>query len=435
MEQIKKIEKTKFEDRMDQILDIAKKNNYTISYRVIADTLKDKNKAATIEDIQKAVDLIEDEGIDITMSEMDEGYDESYTDYKEFIPADVNILPRNINVEAIVDRLINNEIDLSPQFQRRGGLWTDVQQSRLIESLMLKIPLPTFYFDASDEDKWVIIDGLQRLTAFNNFMVLKSLKLIGLEYLTEFNNFTFDDLPRQYYRRINETQITIYTVEKGTPDDIVFNIFKRINTGGIVLSPQEIRHALNQGPVTDLISRMIQEEVFKKATANRLAGKRMADREYVTRFIAFTELDYRLQYQGNIDSFLTKALKRVNAYHDEKEYTRIYDNFVRIMDYCYRIFGKYAFRRVNSEYRRGPINKAVFELWCICFNEIDDDQLDILVNQKEIVLEKFIELLAGKSFASAIKAGDKYSLVIRVDQTKKMLKEILDDRKYTAKKF
>ena len=168
---IKKGSRTKLEDRMDQILSIAKKNDHTISYRVMVDTLKDKNSAVTLGDVQKVIERMEKEDIEILMSETDEGYGEC-TDgsSQEFIPADVNITPRNINVDAMIDRLENDEIDLEPQFQRKSGLWSDIQQSRLIESLMLKIPLPTFYFDASEEDRWKVIDGLQRLTAFYNFM-------------------------------------------------------------------------------------------------------------------------------------------------------------------------------------------------------------------------------------------------------------------------
>lgn len=172
----------------------------------------------------------------------------------------------------------------------------------------------------------------------------------------------------------------------------------------------------------------MQEEAFKAATTNSLTEKRMSDREYVTRFIAFTELDYHVDYKGNIDSFLTKALKQVNNYCKKAEYDRIRNNFVRIMEYCHQIFGKYAFRRVNSDYRRGPINKAIFELWSICLNEMSDEQLTILVKRKDEVLNKFVQLLSDKEFASAIKAGDKYSLENRVVRTKKMIGEILGDK-------
>ena len=98
---------------------------------------------------------------------------------------------------------------------------------------MLKIPIPAFYFNAADDDRWVVIDGRQRLTAFQNFLVGEGGEkkaFEGLQYLRDFNGFTFDDLPRQYARRIKETPIIAFTVEKGTPDAVVFNIFQRINT-------------------------------------------------------------------------------------------------------------------------------------------------------------------------------------------------------------
>lgn len=420
----------KYKDRLEQIYKIAKMKQNCISFQAFADMLKDKNDDIQVDDMQELMEEVAKHGISIIMSEDDEVYEAtSVNEAKDFIPAEVNISSRNITVDAIVERLIYKEINLAPNFQRRSELWTEKQQSQLIESLMLKIPLPTFYFDASKEAEWNVIDGLQRLTAFKNFMVDKTLKLVGLEYLRDFEGYTFEELPRQYCRRIRETQITIYTVEKGTPDDVVFNIFKRINTGGLVLSPQEIRHALYQGKATILIDKMVQEPIFREMTSS-LKEERMNDREYATRFIAFTELDYQTEYKGNIDSFLTKILKKVNRYEDSSECDRIYTNFSRIMKYCYDIFGKYAFRRVNTEYRRGPINKAIFELWSICFNRMSDNQLDVLVEYKEDVLQQFINLLLDRDYASAIKAGDKYSLEHRVNRTTKMLERIIDDRKH-----
>lgn len=151
-----------FKERMEQIRSIAQMNHNSISYRVLVDTLQDKNGKISQEELDRMIEEISADGIDILTSENDEDYDaQNNTDPQSFIPADVNITPRNITVDAIVDRLEHGEINLNPDFQRNGGLWSQKQQSQLIESLMLKIPLPTFYYDASNEDKWVVIDGLQ----------------------------------------------------------------------------------------------------------------------------------------------------------------------------------------------------------------------------------------------------------------------------------
>lgn len=167
-------------------------------------------------------------GIVLCPEEEEEGYPAEETNKDTFIPAEVNIVQRNVNVYNLMERLENEEIDLAPDFQRSKGLWSMDAQSRLIESLMLKIPIPAFYFDAAKEDKWIVIDGLQRLTAFSNFLVgipaaengedgkpkrIKQ-KFSGLQYLDDFNGCTFDELPRQYARRIKETSLVAYISRK-----------------------------------------------------------------------------------------------------------------------------------------------------------------------------------------------------------------------------
>ena len=161
-----------------------------------------------------------------------EGYSNGSTESANFIPADINISQKTLIVYDLMERLENNKIDLQPAFQQKVRLWDCVRQSRLIESLMLRIPIPTFYFDASNDDKWKVIDGLQRLAAFQNYLVggenRKKEKLVGLQYFPEFNDMTIDGLPPRYMRRIKEAPIVAFLVEKRTPDAVVFNIFQRI---------------------------------------------------------------------------------------------------------------------------------------------------------------------------------------------------------------
>lgn len=422
-----------YHGRVEQIIDTAKKNDNKIGYYTVSDILKDKESQITEEEIERIIGKVQEFGIEIELYDGGEEYQKSYnTDPGKFIPADVNITPRNFSIETIVDRLAHDEIDLKPNFQRAGGLWSAEKQSQLIESLMLKIPLPTFYFDAASEDKWVVIDGLQRLTALKNFMVEeeegKKLHLTGLEYLKEFEGYTYSELPRQYFRRIRETQIMVYTVEKGTPEEVVFNIFKRINTGGLILEPQEIRHALYQGKATELVGKLAKTPEFLTVTENKISTVRMADCEYVTRFVAFTELDYRTEYKGNIDNYLILAMKKLNNL-SENELKHIEDNFKNIMKSCYAIMDKYAFRRYGSTSKRGPINKAIFELWCICLNNRNEEEISCLIREKSTVKRKFGELLADKDFSVWIKAGDKYSMENRIQATEKMLQEVIDDNK------
>ena len=418
----------KIKERVEQIIEFAKKNRNRISYIVAVDLLKvSKEDALSEQDMESAFMDLAQAGIEVEYIEDAEDYTaEDISAEDLYIPADVIITPRNITVDIIADRLLNKEIDLEPAFQRKSGLWTDVQQSRLIESLMLKIPIPTFYFNAAKEEKWIVIDGLQRLTTLNRFMVEKNLKLQGLEYLKEFEGFRFDELPRQYYRRIRETQIQIYTIEKGTPEEIVYNIFKRINTGGLNLTPQEIRHALYQGKSTKLIQKLAHSEVFLRATGYVIRTDRMLDCEYVARYLAFILLDYKKEYDGNIDNFLIKAMKYVNNLDDAKIEEAI-ERFEQVMDACHKILDRYAFRKVSMEGRRGPINKALFEMWSICIYQCSEDEVAGLIERRDKVLQYFQVLLQQSDMINAIKAGDKYSVTARINALKKMLGDVLHD--------
>ena len=420
------------EEKLEQIVQFARTKNNTISHNTVIDILKDKEDQLTEQDIVDAIGELGYRGV-IIAPEDDEEYLANETDPDTFIPAEVQISQRTINVYNLMERLDNEEIDLAPSFQRKGDLWSLEEQSRLIESLMLKIPIPAFYFNAADDDKWIVIDGLQRLSAFYNFLVgkkeegsnkRKKEEFQGMQYLKDFNGCTFDELPRQYIRRIKETTLVAYNVEKGTPDEIVFNIFQRINSGGMILKPQEIRQALYQGKATLLIEKLAECDEFLEATQRAVRNDRMQDREYITRFIAFTELDFKKEYKGNIDEYLIKAMKLVNTY-DEEDLERIERSFKRIMNYCTKVFGKYAFRKYNKNQRRGPINKAIFEMWIVCFSELSDSQLNKLVYDQRQFLKRFEKRQQDNDFVTAVKAGDQYSVNRRIEMARELVREFI----------
>ncbi len=122
-----------------------------------------------------------------------------------------------MTIDLVLKRIEYDELDLAPDFQRQTGIWTNDAKSRLIESILIRIPLPAFYIDATGDDKWLVIDGIQRLAALKQFIFDKTITLTGLEYLTELENKKYDELPRKYQRRIMETELTLFTIETGTP--------------------------------------------------------------------------------------------------------------------------------------------------------------------------------------------------------------------------
>ena len=176
--------------------------------------------------------------------------DETTPITRPFDPAQIRMNTQQMSLDILINRMRDGRISI-PRYQRAEGIWKSTKKSRLIELILIRIPLPAFYIDASDDDNWKIIDGLQRLTTLRQFIIEKSLQLTGLEFLDpDLTTKRYDDLPRNLQRRVEETQVTVYFVQEGTPEAVTYNIFKRINTGGEALSPQEIRNAVHYAPLS-----------------------------------------------------------------------------------------------------------------------------------------------------------------------------------------
>ncbi len=302
---------------------------------------------------------------------------------KPFDVSKIDIESTTLVLQNIIDRLEHKELALDTEFQRMAGVWDHERKSRLIESILIRFPLPAFYFDSSDDKKWLIVDGLQRITTIKEFVLDETLKLSGLEFLDSetFNGKSFGDLPRDFQRRVKETKITAYLIKAGTPDEVKFNLFKRINTGGMPLSAQEIRHALNQGKPADWVKKLSKLEVFKKATGYSINPSRMLDRDYVTRFLAFYLSPYD-KYVPDLDDFLNKQMASIKLL-DEQDYTRIEVDFAKALKTAKEIFGKFAFRKQPSyKEQRRPLNKALFEVITSSFARLDQEKCNTLIEKK-----------------------------------------------------
>jgi hypothetical protein len=346
---------------------------------------------------------------------------------KPFDPTKIRINAATLTADLLLQRISDKALDMSPGFQRKGGIWTDEAQSRLVESMLIRIPIPALYVDATDDERWLIVDGLQRLTALHRFVTTGQLRLTGLEFLTTLDGKGFVELEPRYQRRIKETQLILYKIEEGTPANVKFNIFKRINTGGLPLSSQEIRHALNQGPVIAVLNRLAESKAFLDATARGISDKRMGAQECCLRFLAFTMIPYTEYKAGDLDGFLNAAMERLNELPDDK-LQAMEHWFVQAMTVARAIFGNDAFRkRYHDSAQRLPVNKALFEAWSVNLGARSPAEQATLIKRKDEITKRFIDLMQDRGFDSAISqgTGDLHKVILRFDSIRRLIEGVL----------
>lgn len=408
---------------IQSLLEIAKSQNFKINLSMILISLQIETNQ-----IPEIIDYFTNEGIEVISDDVEIDNSDDFSDNDPnvvpFDPSKIDIESKMLPIDSILKKIKYEELELDSSFQRKAGLWTPKQKSQLIESLLLKIPLPTFYFDASNDDKWQIIDGLQRISTLKEFAVDQTLVLTGMEFLKDLNGLKFDNLPRSLQRRLEETNVYAYIVKPTTPKNVKFNIFKRINTGGLILEPQEIRNALYQGQASEFLLIMSKNPVFLKATGNSIKSTRMLDREFCLRYISFTKLNLD-EYTGYLDDFLNKGMEFLGNI-DNIVLKDIENRFTRNMQYAYDLFNQYAFRKVNNG-RRGPVNKSFFEMWSYVLNSLDDKEIAILIEKKEKVQRNFFALFDDYKFMNSIKAADKTSVNYRINEIFKLTSKIIKE--------
>ncbi len=344
----------------------------------------------------------------------------------QYDPDKINIATRQPTIEQLLRRIDEEALDLAPEFQRQANIWKPEVQSRLIESILIRIPLPAFYIDATDDDNWLVVDGLQRLSALKKFVTNKTLKLTELEYLTNLEGKTYDELEPRYRRRILETQPTVYLIEQGTPPEVKYNIFKRINTGGTSLSNQEIRHALNPGQATKFLAKLAASQEFTQVVnLGNSKKQRMDDREFILGFLAFKLISYEKYQDGERDSFLSAALFKIN-HLTEEELNDLEISFKKAMITALQIFGKNAFRKLSQKtQKKQPLNKALFEAWSVNISNLTDAQIRELINKRLELIDKFMDYTDNdQDFFKAIsQAANKVEY--RFKTIEKIIREVL----------
>ena len=190
-------------------------------------------------------------------------------------------------IQDIIRRIDEKRYVMNPEFQR-DFIWPVDKQSKLIESVIMRIPLPVFYLAEDPQGRMIVVDGLQRLTTFYRFR--KNELKLNLPDRPGLDGKKFDDLPPKLQNRFEDCNLVVYVIDSRVRDQARLDIFERVN-GGVPLTRQQMRNCLYMGKATKFLKEESKTDLFLDATGKSLRTDTMRDREFINRFCAFQILE------------------------------------------------------------------------------------------------------------------------------------------------
>lgn len=277
------------------------------------------------------------------------------------------------DLETLVKKLDKRYIILNPDYQRNHR-WNNSTSSKLIESLILNIPIPLIYIsqdisaddeiEEQDTPRFSVIDGQQRLTAIYNFFK-NNFKLENLEVLHELNGYMYKDLPSFLIRRLEERMIRCLRIDSTLDRQIKYDIFERLNSGAVQLGAQELRNATCSGPFNTLIKELSKNQTFiqicllspkidsKTQNINENPRvKKMENEELVLRYFAISYQSNHMNYNDKMNKYLTKKMEEFNTLPEEK-LEDMRRNFEEKMIQISETFAKYPFAKYSFDAKTG----------------------------------------------------------------------------------
>lgn len=333
---------------------------------------------------------------------------------------DLEIRTANRTLVDVVRKMAAGFYVMDPDFQR-GFVWNSDKQSKLIESALMRIPLPVIYLAETPEGKLVVVDGRQRLTTFSNY--LNDRFSLRLSPDNELNGKKFTQLPSKLQNRLEDTQLILYIIDHKVPERARLDIFERVN-GGEPLTRQQMRNCIYNGRATKMLRDLSETQEFKLATRDKLDSKTMRDREVINRFLGFFTLGLSA-YKGDMDEFLAQALRHANGL-PPSQIDEIKQFFVLSMKNNYMLFHDHAFRKhTGPGERRNPINIALFDVFSVAMTKWTETEIK---THGDAIRSAFYQLMSRDDFFQAVSYSTNSTnrVLTRFEAVNAMLKRVRD---------
>lgn len=336
-------------------------------------------------------------------------------------------------VFAMYQKYKKGRLNVQPDYQR-NYVWDGKKASRLIESILLGIPIPIIYLADQGNGVLNVIDGQQRLTSLFSFIdgVFpdgRKFKLSGLNVFTELKGKTYADLESIFQDKINEYPLRVITFTADSDPDLQYEIFSRLNTGSVALNDQELRNCIYRGPFNDFIKELASDKDFLSLLGLKGPHSRMKDVELVLRFVGFYTESY-LNYNPPSKTFMNEVMRK-NQRDDEITLRKIRDAFKRAVSNTKSLLGDKAFRRFlrgtegvhDGRWDERTINVSLFE---ILMDSMARIETPVLMRHLDALREAYINIVStDEEFITSITraSADKNAVRTRF----KIWGELVDD--------
>lgn len=361
--------------------------------------LGQSNAEAKRTEVKSVEELIEDEtftGVENEVDVKDDDVHETSTTEDDSSQNGLRIRHITPVLTLIYDRLSFQEIELQPDFQRKDRIWSAEKRSKLIESILMGLPLPAFYFAEKKDGDWIVVDGLQRITTVFDFMK-DGFCLDKLESLDDsYNGKLFSELSRLDKRKIREYQITAHVIDsESDKENLIVELFHRINTYGVKLSDQEIRSAMYQGSSVTFLRYLSSSFDFIESTNAKVSPQRQKDMELCLSALSYIVLGYKDFNYKTYNDFLSSVMEEINKFkleignsdsiddglsyltaNTEPLFFTLEDKFKQGLSLAHQVFDGMAFKKHLDAGKAAPISKPLFEVVVTVFSSLTQEQCE-----------------------------------------------------------
>jgi hypothetical protein len=323
--------------------------------------------------------------------------------------------PYDLGVKGINEDIRRGRLKLVIEYQRKY-VWDQSKASRLIESLLLNVPIPVCYFAEDEDGNYEVIDGLQRLTTIRRF-IEDDFPLSGISVLKELEGKVFSELAPRDQRRLENRTIRCIVITEESHPDIKFDVFERLNTGAASLTAQELRNCIYRGDLNDALKEMAQKSYFLQLMGNS-TNRRMEHEELALRFLALVEgvVTYRPPLRQFLNSYMRK--NRNSTPSDD-----VMGKFQWACESVYAVLGDSAFKVVGKDGRYHRIvNKALFDSVMIPFAYAANSPSAGAIAKIKSGRDK---LLQDEEFLASIgrATADRTRMILRINKFRKVLEK------------